>query len=424
MGVFVVAFTLSLNARSVIKQNLEGAFEDVANTSANLFDSHVREWWEFAGGIAKSKDLRDPNIDYVEKAKLLELATEQDEDGLVYMFIDPNLRLWSSDGTSVDFSLDRWAQESDGGRKPIFADPMISVVDGKLIIIVAYPIHDFDDNFIGCLQIIMNAEFFSKDSLPDVELTGDGWDTGDLFIINSEGTHVANRKTELVNAQFNVFEQAKKAPRLVDSARILKEALEKTETSSGSYELDGKKILTGYSRMETTNWLVVVTADEAEYYSEVLKFRIQAWIFGLVTCILGCLIVALVARSIVRPLNRTVDALQNIAEGEGDLTVRLPVRGNDELTQMAAYFNKTMEKIRQSIKKVGDSTGGMQELGGSLSSNMTETASAVNQISSNIEGVKQQVINQSASVTETSATMEEIIRTIEQLNSSIETQAA
>ncbi len=123
------------------------------------------------------------------------------------------------------------------------------------------------------------------------------------------------------------------------------------------------------------------------------------------------------------PLRRTNAALQNIAQGDGDLTVRLPVKGQDELADLSEYFNQTIAKIRSSIASVISSTKDMSDIGQTLSKNMTETASSINQISTNIEDVKGQILNQSAGVTETSATMEEIIRTIHNLNRSIDVQA-
>ena len=128
------------------------------------------------------------------------------------------------------------------------------------------------------------------------------------------------------------------------------------------------------------------------------------------------------AQSIVKPINAIVGALKEIAEGEGDLTVRLPISGNDEITDLSQYFNQTISKIGASIQNVGINTNIMGDIGSELASNMTETASAVHQISANIDGVKQQALTQAASVTETAATVEEIIRTIKQLNSSIETK--
>ena len=128
--------------------------------------------------------------------------------------------------------------------------------------------------------------------------------------------------------------------------------------------------------------------------------------------------------TIITPIKRINTALKDIAQGDGNLTVRLPITGNDEITQLAGYFNATIQKIGASIHSIGKNSVAMEEIGNELASNMTETASAVHEISTNIDEVKQQAMMQAASVTETAATIEEIVKTIKQLNTGIETQAA
>ncbi len=159
-----------------------------------------------------------------------------------------------------------------------------------------------------------------------------------------------------------------------------------------------------------------------------MKLSHNVFIFVLtflsITLTILAILTFLVLRKNLSPVEKIVKALRNIAQGEGDLTHRLPIQGNDEISELSYCFNQTMEKIRLSMQEVLENTGNMAKIGQTLSGNMTETASSRNHISTNIEGVKGQVLNQSAGVTETSATMEEIIRTIHQLNKSIENQAS
>lgn len=245
VGVFIVGFVISQNAERAIINNLKEALVDTTSTSGNLFDAHIRKWFEFAGGIARSHDLRDPNLDYVEKAKILQLATERDKDGLVFNFVDPNMRLWLADGTSIDVSQDKFLRDANGGRNRVFSPPIKSVVFGKMICIVAVPIHDFDDNFIGCVEVIMDASLFSEDSLPDIELAGN---TSDIFIIDENGTYVANKNVNLVTSQVNVLEEGEKEARLADSVKFFRAALEDTKPGFASYKRDGKTFLAGYAR--------------------------------------------------------------------------------------------------------------------------------------------------------------------------------
>ena len=171
-------------------------------------------------------------------------------------------------------------------------------------------------------------------------------------------------------------------------------------------------------------WAIIVFAPYNEFMGTVNALQTSMIVIGVIILLTALLVVYFVARAVVKPIQTVVTVLQDIAQGEGDLTVRLPVTGNDEITDMAEYFNQTIIKISTSIRQVGVNSNTMEEIGDELASNMTETASAVHQISANIDGVKQQAMTQAASVTETAATVEEIVRTIKQLNGSIETQAA
>ena len=131
----------------------------------------------------------------------------------------------------------------------------------------------------------------------------------------------------------------------------------------------------------------------------------------------------LVRFMVSKPLQITSNALREISQGEGDLRVRLPITGNDEITELSGYFNETMKKIERTIQTIGGNTQVMQEIGANLNANMMETAGAVSEINAHVNEVKQQTVHQAASVTETAATIEEMTDTIQRLAHRIEQQA-
>ena len=172
------------------------------------------------------------------------------------------------------------------------------------------------------------------------------------------------------------------------------------------------------------DWMYIAVIEKREYESIA-----RAMLWNLLLTIGGILLFALavgylVSTYFLHPLKRIIGVLYDIAQGEGDLTVRLPISGTAEIAKIGDYFNRTIEKIGDAIQSAKHNTAIMKDVGDELASNMTETASAVNEISANIDGVKRQALTQAASITETAATIEEIVRTIKQLNSSIEIQAA
>jgi methyl-accepting chemotaxis protein len=60
-------------------------------------------------------------------------------------------------------------------------------------------------------------------------------------------------------------------------------------------------------------------------------------------------------RFVARPLGAMAHRLRDIADGEGDLTQRLPVGAQDEVGQAATYFNRMMEKLQGVIRNISAS---------------------------------------------------------------------
>ena len=143
---------------------------------------------------------------------------------------------------------------------------------------------------------------------------------------------------------------------------------------------------------------------------------------GIIALAITVLVMFLYTVKMLKPLDLLTKNLNDIANGDADLTKKLPVVGNDEIAKASGYFNQTIEGFRQLIVSIKNKAGELSEIGGDLASNMTETASAMNQIAANIQSIKGRVLNQSASVTETNATMEQVTVNINKLSGHVERQ--
>ncbi|MFL1504104.1 methyl-accepting chemotaxis protein [Pseudomonas sp. O64] len=82
------------------------------------------------------------------------------------------------------------------------------------------------------------------------------------------------------------------------------------------------------------------------------EFNGQVWKTSLIVlgiALVMTLLVVLIARSIVQPLQAAVNAMANIASGESDLTRSLDTHGRDEVTQLSKHFNSFTAKLRQVV---------------------------------------------------------------------------
>ena len=136
------------------------------------------------------------------------------------------------------------------------------------------------------------------------------------------------------------------------------------------------------------------------------------------------MLIIFINKFINHPIKNTAFILKNISEGDGDLTARLPIKGNDEITSLSHYFNLTIEKIANSVKSVTHDTESMQEVGNELAVNMNETASAIYQINENISSIKKQMMTHAGSVIEIGSSLQAMMRTLENLDNSIDIQTS
>jgi methyl-accepting chemotaxis protein len=82
----------------------------------------------------------------------------------------------------------------------------------------------------------------------------------------------------------------------------------------------------------------------------------------------------LLHKFIMAPLSQLRTITRDIAEGEGNLTKRVPVTGKDELGELAENFNRFIEKLQRSIRRVGEVTDRVASASAQLSATADEMA--------------------------------------------------
>ncbi|SHK36593.1 HAMP domain-containing protein [Desulfatibacillum alkenivorans DSM 16219] len=146
----------------------------------------------------------------------------------------------------------------------------------------------------------------------------------------------------------------------------------------------------------------VVGRVRAYITQEYIKGRVRSTMAGMIGMLLGLALTFFVAlnfsigRVVGKPLRKVASVLKNIAEGEGDLTARLEVKGQDEIAQLAASYNVFVEKIQFLVSKIKEnadilatSTSQISATASELSASATENSSTMSQVSTTAEEVKQ-----------------------------------
>ena len=405
------------SARKAITEKIETHMLDKATDVATIIDGRISALFQFLEGIARMPILTDPAYSYQDRLLFLEQEADL-HSTIIEMDITNTSGTFYYGRNTMQVSDRAWFQSALAG-KSFISEPYIERAQGKLVITIAVPIFDMAHSIVGVLSADIDGQFLSK-NIDDIVVGK----TGHCYLLGLTGTAIADKDTSLVLEQFNASERGKTDASLSTLAVFERTALQAQQPAIGYYDYKGVTKIASYAKSTLSGWTVVLNAPYHEFMRDVSSLSMSLLIIGISVFGSALVIVYLVAVKMVKPIQTAAALLKDIAQGEGDLSVRLPETGNDEVTDMAEYFNKTIEKIGNTIRSIGKNTAAMKSIGNDLANNMTQTAGAVQAISTNIEDVKQQTLTQAASVTETAATVEEIIRTIKQLNNGIETQAA
>nr|WP_310123731.1 methyl-accepting chemotaxis protein [Pseudomonas psychrotolerans] len=132
-----------------------------------------------------------------------------------------------------------------------------------------------------------------------------------------------------------------------------------------SVRQNGSERLVSFTPVEglpaSAKWYLGLSVDEAKAYAPVTQARNLAIVATVVAVIVMALLLGLLIGGLLRPLRDLGRAMQDIAQGEGDLTRRLPVQTRDEFGVLAEAFNQFVARIHTSIREVAQTTGELNQ---------------------------------------------------------------
>jgi methyl-accepting chemotaxis protein len=142
----------------------------------------------------------------------------------------------------------------------------------------------------------------------------------------------------------------------------------------------------------------LVQADATKAENQAAATLNTGWttLAGVVAGTIGVLTILAfaIARSITRPVGALLDRLQDIAEGNGDLTARIDIAGRDEIAEVARSFNTFVDKIERLVAEVKSAA--------------LELDAGANHISSSSQSLAEGASQQAASLQQISASVEQM----------------
>lgn len=355
--------------RNAIRDDLESYLHEMGNVTA----SNISNW--LSGRIllvesAAQSVARDPSPESL--TGLLEQKALTSSFAFTY--------LGNADGSFVMRPDAKMPEDYDPRTRPWYTDavaaggttltePYVDAATSALIITIATPAKS--TGVVGgdlSLQTLI-------DIINSLDFDGMGY----AFLVSSDGKILVHPDKELVMKNLSEV-YPKNTPRI--------------SSEFSEAELDGSQRILTFTPVKglpSVNWHIGLSVDKEKAYAMLSEFRASAIIATIIAVVLIMLLLSMLISVLMQPLNVMGKAMEDIAQGEGDLTKRLTIQSNDEFGRLAAAFNQFVERIHTSIREVSSATSQVNEVaklvvGASNSSmiNSDEQASRTNSVAAAI----------------------------------------
>ncbi|MCM1990643.1 methyl-accepting chemotaxis protein [Oceanirhabdus seepicola] len=136
-------------------------------------------------------------------------------------------------------------------------------------------------------------------------------------------------------------------------------------------------------------------------------------VIQVVSGIIAVLVAFFTIKSIKKSLLQAVNMMKNLSEGECDLTQRLEINSNDELGEMAKWFNLFVEKIRNVVSEVVLNTNNLVQSSDTINHAMEQSNQGMEEVAISVNVISDGIQNTVSVTEETSASIQDLSNSAE-----------
>lgn len=340
--------TVILTATSIsnTKKTVEEILEETTKTAASVIESRLFTVKNDVSELGMDSVLSNVDSTNVEKQKILEQSTKNN-DFLDSMVIDSN-------GVGLDgnnYTGSEAFQRALNGE--VYVDYPRPTSDGKgTRIMVSAPLWrgGIKGSVIeGCVMGVLDGSFLS--SITNKIEIGE---SGRAYIINNQGTTIANVDYNQVIAGQNNISIAQSDPSMEKLAVVEQKAID-GEASFGNIEFANIKKMIFMSPIESTDgWSLGIYIDNKDFLQSAYDNAKLCALIAIGLIVLVFFIMAAFGKKIAAPIIDCADRLRLL--GEGDLSSEVPrVNTKDEtrtLTEAMEFIVQSQNTVISDIKYI------------------------------------------------------------------------
>jgi methyl-accepting chemotaxis protein len=425
-GIGISTTVSYLKSKSAIEDIIKSNMSQFANLSGNQLTSWVTgikdemsRWSEVDTYQSNLTLVKSGNTSFVnDMNKQLATVKEQSKYYELVAIADPGGEVvFKSDTSGASRVADKEFFKSALKGQEYVSDVIKSDSSSKAVFIVSAPIFGVEEfgmkrtsEVVGVIYGVVDFSYYASTYLDKISLGKTSYN----YVLNKEGIVVSHPdKSKILTLDLKKYDFGTKM--IQDKEGAL------------SYTFDGTERWNGFKTSADTGWITAVTVTSDEVLAPVSSI-------GLIVVIIGILIIIVLAVGmwlttdilITRPIAKVAAGLKDIAQGEGDLTVRLIVASDDEVGELSKWFNIFMEKLQGIIKDIGGnaetltvSSADLSGLSGKMSEGADHMSSKSNTVATAAEEMSTNISSIAAAMEEASTNMSLVATAAEQMTATI-----
>ena len=288
------------------------------------------------------------------------------------------------------------------------SDANMSPATGRPVSLITAPIME-NGRLIGIIGTPVELNYFSDNFITNFKIG----ETGYIYMFDSAGKMLAYPdKEKIFKLDISEYDWGKE--------------MLKKKNGNIYYDWKGNEKYADFKTYDKKGWTIVSAVQTEEFLGPLQNLKATSVFIGILIIAAITGIIFLVINKIIGTINKLSNMIKDIASGEGDLTKRIDVSTNDEIGEMAHWFNMFMDKLQDIVKSIFNDTNTLSYSADNLSAVSSQMAAGAEEMTnqSNIVAAASEELstntgNIAANSEEISLMLNTVAASIEEMTTSI-----
>ncbi|TVQ73915.1 MAG: methyl-accepting chemotaxis protein [Oceanospirillales bacterium] len=355
----ITLISLSTIAYRLLNAEVSQAVRSEINNTLRNAETYAAGWLEAKSDLISSLSRQLPTERF-EAEGLLTYVRDAGHFDLVYVGTSGGDMWQSQPAANLPSDYDPrtrpWYQQASRDNKLVVTSPYADAGTGDMIISIAAPLRNGNQGVVAS-DISINAiitELLSIESR---------W-TSQLWMLDGSSTIIAHPDQQRIQHNVSQFLPNLTLPRAQQVIEIT---------------YNNEAWLMSATYIEEADWTFLLLVKHSDAMEALKQLTWTLLSLSLFILILAIAILYLLVNYQTRPLKQLAVALEDVSQGEGDLTHRLKADTADEFGQMSISFNRFVTQLQRTISEMIRLTGEVNQAAGQSFEDVRNTTVQLNQ---------------------------------------------